>query len=94
MWRSVPVAGVEKLERPVLALRLEGDHLVGGAGDGADLLFLTGVFADFFRGQGGAAQQFVALLASGDGVGDQDQGGGLRLRHRRRADNGFVGAAG
>ena len=90
---EAPVAGVEKFERAVFTLRLAGDHLVGGDGDRADLLLLPGVLADLLGRERGAAQQFVAPLAARDGVGDQDQRGGLRLRHRRRTHDGFARTA-
>ena len=90
---EAPVAGIEELEGAVFALGLAGDHLIGGDGDGLDFLLFAGVFADFVFGQGGAAQELVAPLAAGDGIGNQDERGGFRLGHRSRADDGFASAA-
>ena len=90
---EAPVAGIEELEGAVFALSFARDHLVGGDGDGFDFLLFAGVFADFVFGQGGAAQELVAPLAAGDGIGNQDECGGFRLGHRSRADDGFAGAA-
>ena len=89
---EAPVAGIEELEGAVFALSFARDHLVGGDGDGLDFLLFAGVFADFVFGQGGAAQELVAPLAAGDGIGDQDERGGFRLGHRSGADDGFAGA--
>ena len=91
---QAPVAGVEQLQRPVHALGLARDHLVCGDGDWPDLLALTGVLADLVLGEGGAGQQFPLPLAPGDGVGHQDERGGLGLGHRGRADHRLAGAAG
>ena len=90
---EAPVPGIKELEGPVFALGFAGDHLVGGDGDGLDFLLFTGVFADFVFGEGGAAQELVAPLSAGDGIGDQDERGRFRLGHRSRADDGFAGAA-
>ena len=90
---EAPVAGIEELEGAVFALGFARDHLVGGDGDGLDFLLFAGVFADFVFGQGGAAQELVAPLAAGDGIGNQDERGGFRLGHRSGADDGFAGAA-
>ena len=88
-----PVAGVEQLQVAVLALGLAGDHLVRGDRDGPDLLALAGVLADLVRGERRARDQLPLPLTTGDGVGDQDQRGGLRLRHRGRPDQRLPGPA-
>ena len=45
-------------------------------------------------GQRRARDQLVLPLPRADGVGDEDQRGGLGVRHRGRADDGLAGAAG
>ena len=70
---EAPIAGIEELEGPVFALRFACDYLVGSDGDRLDFLLFAGVFAYFVFGQGGAAQELVAPLSAGDGIGDQDE---------------------
>ena len=87
---EAPIAGIEELESPVFALRFACDYLVGSDGDRLDLFLFAGVFAYFVFGQGGAAQELVAPLSAGDGIGDQDERGGFCLGHGRRTDDGFA----
>jgi hypothetical protein len=68
--------------------------LVRGDRDGPDLLLGAGVLADLVLGQRGALQQLLLPLVRGDGVGDQDQGGGPGLGHRGGADDGLAGSTG
>ena len=68
--------------------------MVSRDGHRLDFLLLAGVFTDLVLGQRGAADQLVFPLPPGDGVGDQDERGGLRLGHRGGADERFARAAG
>ena len=68
--------------------------MVGRNGDGANFLLFAGVFADFVLGQRGASQQLVAPLPAGDGVGDQNQSGALRVYHGRCTDDCLACATG
>ena len=88
-----PVAAVEQLEVTILTLGAAGDHLIRRDRDGPDLLAFAGVLADLLLGQRGAGDQLTLPLPARDRVGDQDQGGGTRLGHRRRADERLAGTA-
>ena len=76
------------------ALRLAGDHLIGGDRDGADLLALARVLADLVLGERGSGEQLTLPLSARDRVGHQDQSGGLGLGHRGGPDHGLSGATG
>ena len=91
---EAPVEGVEQREVGVLALPLRGEDLVRRDRDRLDLLDLTRVLADLVLGQGRALEQLAAPLPRAHGVGDEDQRGRVRLRHRAGADERLAGAAG
>ena len=87
---QAPVTGVEDLEVRVDALTLGGHDLVGRDRDGPDLLARTRVLPDLISGERRALEQFIAPLASGHGVGHQNQRGCLGKHHRHSSDNGFA----
>ena len=85
-----PVAGVEQIKIPVLALGFAGHHLIGRDGDRADLLALARVLADLFFGQRRTCDELALPLPAGDRVGDEDERGGLCRGHRGRTDHGLA----
>ena len=91
---QAPVAGVEQLKVRVDTLAPQRQYLVRRDGDRAHLLAGAGVLADLVVGERGALDQLIAPLAGRDGVGDQDQRGGLGPGHRARTDQGLTGATG
>ena len=91
---QAPVAGIEQLQRPELALRLARDHLVRRDRDGANFLALAGVLANLVLCQRGTADQLVLPLPAGHSVGHQDQRGGLGLGHAGRTHHRLACAAG
>ncbi len=82
---EAPVESIEQRQVRVLALTLRGQDLVGRDRDGLDLFGLTRVLADLLGSEAGALEQLVAPLAGRDGVGDEDQRGGLGRGHRAGA---------
>ena len=91
---EAPVEGVEQGEVGVLALPLRGEDLVGRDRDRLDLLDRTRVLAHLILGQRRALQQLAAPLPCAHGVGHEDQGRGVGLRHRPGADERLARAAG
>ena len=89
-----PVLGVKQLEVRVDPLASHRQHLVGRDGDWPDLLPGAAVLADLVLGEAGAPDQLGLPLTRTHRVGHQDQRGGLRLRHRRGADQGLARSAG
>jgi hypothetical protein len=88
-----PVARVEQLEVGVDALPLGRHHLVRRDGHRPDVLDRAGVLADLGIGERRTPEQLGTPLARRHRVGDEDQRGGLRPRHRRRTHDGLAGAA-
>ena len=91
---EAPVAGVEQLQVGVDALAAHREHLVRRDGDRPDFLDRPGVLPDLVLGQARAPDQLVLPLPRAHGVGDEDERGGLRVRHGGRPDQRLAGAAG
>ena len=90
---EAPVAGVEDLEVRVDALALRRHDLVRRDGDRANLLLRARVFPDLIGGQGGAPNEFLAPLASGNGIRDEDERCRLGKGHGEGADDRLARAA-
>ena len=91
---EAPVECVEQSEVRVLSLTACGENLIGRNGDRFDLFHLAGVLADLLLGERGALEQFGPPLPGRYRVRHQDQRGGLRRRHRTRADERLARATG
>ena len=91
-----PVGGLkdlEVLEGAGLALPV-GEDLVGGDGDGLDLLHVAHVEAHLVLGEAGLVQQFLLPLLHGGAIGGEHQGVGLQAAHAADADDGLARTAG
>ena len=77
-----------------LALTSGGEDVIRGNRDRLDFFTLTRILSDVVISECRSRQDLIAPLSSRNGVGNEDQGRGVRGDHRADSDDGLPCATG